>query len=118
MFPTAIDPPRMNNPIIIRIILFGNSVLGPIKKFDSPEINRPSEISVIWSKNFDRVGVISDKIPKLQDIIQNTNPCKRTEALNSSNLNDKTGSKKLNEMLNKTCEIIASKITGSQSIFK
>ena len=73
--------------------LFGRRVLGPINKLDNPQINSPIDISVTSLMNLDMIGVTKDMTQKLADMIQNTNPCKRTSSLKSSSLKDNTGSK-------------------------
>ena len=92
MSPIAIDPPEINNPIAIKIMLSGNSVLGPSKKFDIPNINNPIDIRVIRFMYFEMIGTIIAIMPKLTDVIQKNNPCKLTDVVKSSSLNESTGS--------------------------
>ena len=84
--------PEKNNPKPIMIKLFGNIVLGPIRRFDSPHKSNPSEIKLIGSIILLKNGITKaiDIIPAIK--ILHIKPVTYTESVNSAILNESTGS--------------------------
>ena len=87
-----IDIPVKIKPTAIMIKLSGSSVLGPTIKLNTPEKNKPSATNLIGfthSAKYITNMAIKEKPPV---ILKKTRPCKCTDLVKSSSLNDKTGS--------------------------
>ena len=54
------ERPSKSSPADTKITLFGKRLLGPIKKFDTPEKNSPRKTRVIRFMHLDRYGTTND----------------------------------------------------------